>query len=175
MLYKDAITQAMTNASKKKGVVFLGEGIVNAGRVYGTMDKVPVSKCIEMPICENLISGCGIGLAIEGHRPIVVYQRMDFMLLAVDSILNHLHPIPIMSGGQIKLPVIYRAIIGSNDPKFDVGMQHKKHLGYIFEHFLKVVYLTTKSDINQVYTTALKEKNPTLIIEYYDMYKKEME
>ena len=55
MLYQEGIAKAMANLSKKEDIVFLGEGIINAGRIYDTMNEVDLKKCIEMPIAENLM------------------------------------------------------------------------------------------------------------------------
>ena len=90
MTYQEAITDEMAYLGKKRDVMFLGQGLVNAGRIYHTLDGVAKRNCVEMPIAENLIMGCGIGLAMHGLRPVVVFQRMDFMLIAADQIINHL-------------------------------------------------------------------------------------
>ena len=115
MTYKEHIIDSMEWLSEQKDTVFIGEGLINAGGIYGTMDKVPIKRCIEMPIAENLIVGAAMGLTLLGYRPIVVFQRMDFMLVAADAIINHLCKIPAMSGDRVKLPVIIRAIIGNQD------------------------------------------------------------
>ena len=61
-----------------------------------------------MPVAENLTMGVAIGLALRKARPVVIFQRMDFMLIASDAIINHLALMPKMSGGQFNLPVIIR-------------------------------------------------------------------
>ena len=152
--------------------MFLGEGLINAGRIYGTLDDVPNSKCIEYPICENLIAGSAIGLALAGFKPIVVFQRMDFMLIASDAILNHMWLMPYMCGGQFTLPIIIRAIIGSHDMKFDVGLQHKQDYTDIFEHRIHT-FVADKDTITKCYQTAWKRKDTTLIIEIRDDYERE--
>jgi len=89
MNVRESITKAMKMLSKKSKIVFLGENIINSGRIYGTLDTVSTKKCIEMPVAENLIAGTAIGLAIGGYRPVCIFQRMDFMLIAADAIINH--------------------------------------------------------------------------------------
>jgi pyruvate/2-oxoglutarate/acetoin dehydrogenase E1 component len=167
MKYKDGITEAMTTLGKKKDTVFLGEGLINAGKIYGTMEGVDSKKCIEFPIAENLIMGAAIGLAINGFRPVVIFQRMDFMTCACDAIINHL---PKMSGDKIKLPVIIRAIIGSRDSKFDVGIQHNKDLTDMFKPWIYTVVLKKNMDIPHYYNLAYEMNGPTLIIEDRDLY-----
>ena len=165
MTYKDAIKREMEWLAGKSNTVFIGEGLINAGRIYNTLDNVPNKRCIEMPIAENLIAGAAIGLALEGCRPIVVFQRMDFMLIAADAIINHIALIPQMSGGKIKLPIIIRAIVGSRKKDFDVGLQHKHNFTHVFEE-----YLLTKEYVDGIYREAYKDDEPILIVEEKDRY-----
>lgn len=171
MKYKDKLKESMTWLSKKDEVVFIGEGLINAGRIYGTLDDVPSGKCIEMPICENLIVGCAIGLAIRGYHPVVVFQRMDFMLLASDQIINHMALMQRMSGGLVTLPIIIRAIIGSRDPKFDVGPQHNHDLTHIFEPYLATYRIDEDHCNPDIYKTVNEAMTkPALIVEDRDLY-----
>jgi len=158
--------------AKKPEVVFLGEGLVNAGRIYGTLDNVPENKCIEMPICENLIVSCAIGLALKGFRPICVFQRHDFLLTAMDAIVNHLCMMGEISGHQFKLPVIVRAIVGSGSKKFDVGMQHRQDYRYMFTPYMNVEVIDKnwKGNLKKEYVI----KNPLLITETKDDFEKEV-
>jgi pyruvate dehydrogenase E1 component beta subunit len=156
--------------AKNKKVVFLGEGLINADRIYNTLDKVPIKKCIEFPIAENLIMGSAIGLAIAGYRPVVIFQRMDFMTVAADQIINHLALIPKMSGGKIKLPVIIRAIIGSQCNKFDVGCQHNKDLRHMFDKWINTSELKKGYNALSYYKQAWETESPALIVEHKDLY-----
>ena len=170
MTYQQGITKAMEDLGKKKNVVFLGEGLINAGKIYNTLDNVSLNKCIEFPVAENLIMGSAIGLAIEGFKPVVIFQRMDFMTIAADAIVNHLSLIPEMSGGKIKLPVIIRAIIGSRNDKFEMGCQHCKDLTEIFKPWIHTITLKKGSDTQHLYQVAYDANFPTLIIEDRDLY-----
>ena len=165
MKYQESIKKEMEWLAGKDNVVFLGEGLINAGRIYGTLDDVPNKKCVEMPIAENLIAGSAIGLALKGYRPIVIFQRMDFMLIASDAIINHMALIPQMSGHKIKLPIIIRAIIGSRDKKFDVGPQHQHDFTHIFD-----TYMITEKYESKVYQEAYKTDEPVLVVEDRDLY-----
>lgn len=166
--YKETITDEMTWLGQQDEVVFLGQGITCGDRFYGTLDGVPKNKCIEFPIAENLMMGSAIGLALEGYRPVVLFQRMDFMLIAADQIINHLALMPGMSGNQFTLPVIIRACIGSQDKKFDVGIQHNKNFCNVFGDFLD----TFEYGPQFTYKDIFKEyKNkPFMIVEEKDEY-----
>jgi len=170
MTYKEHITNTMGLLAEHKDTVFLGEGLINAGRIYGTMDYVPITKCLEMPIAENLIVGAAMGLALQGFKPVVIFQRMDFMLVAADAIINHLCKIPAMSGDRVKLPVIIRAIIGNQDKKFDVGLQHKADYTRIFSPYMLTIPLIEPDHIHMFYKDAYKKDEPVLLIEKYNKY-----
>ena len=142
MKYQKAIQREMGLLAKDPRIIFLGEGIINAGRVYGTLDDVPLDQCREMPIAENLIMGVAMGLCLEGFRPIMIFQRMDFMLVCADAIINHLALMPKMSGGQFAFPLIIRAIIGEQNGKFEMGPQHNKDLSYIFMPYVQTLRFT---------------------------------
>lgn len=94
--------------------------------MYGTLADVAWDQCIETPVAENLMVGLGIGLALESFLPVVCFERHDFLLSALDGLVNHLDKLPIISGGQFKLPVLVRAIVGANSPLL-VGEQHKQN------------------------------------------------
>ena len=176
MLYKDKIKEVMTELAKDEKVVFIGEGVCTGGRVYDTMSDVPINKCIEPPIAENLIMGIAMGLAILGYRPVVVFQRMDFMTVASDAIINHLCLIPEMSDHQFELPVIIRAIIGSQDKKFDCGLQHNKDLTHMFDKSIKnTVKFATTRHMMGFYEAQLKQDDPALFIEKKDLYETELD
>lgn len=180
MTIKDGITDAMEELASKEGVVFLGENIINSGRIYGTLNKVSLEKCMEMPVAENLIAGVAIGLALQGYRPVVVFQRMDFMLIAADAIINHASLIPKMSGGSIKLPIIFRTIKATLEDKFYVGLQHSKDLSYVFSSWIRVMHIgkketTVSSNAKQVYKEAWECNEPVLIVEDYKSFGEEVQ
>ena len=176
MTYKEAISESMNELSKKNEVVFLGQGLIVGDRIYGTMDGVPTNKCSEMPCAENLTMGVAIGLALRGFRPVVIFQRMDFILLAADAIINHAALMPKMSGGQFKLPILIRAIVGSQSKSFDVGPQHQKDFSELFAPYLSLNRFnntTTKFGANAIqktYEHEYSEGGLSMLVEYKDLY-----
>jgi pyruvate/2-oxoglutarate/acetoin dehydrogenase E1 component len=159
------ITADMTWLAQQDKVVFLGEGLLKGDRIYNTMQGVGLSKCLEMPIAENLIMGCAIGLALEGWKPVVIFQRMDFMLIAADQIINHLALIPEMSNGQFKPFVMIRAGVGSQCAKFDVGAQHRHDFRGVFSP-----YIETHEYNPEIYRSMFNLERTCIIIERKDMY-----
>ena len=173
MKLKKLINQEMKLLAKHSKVVFLGENVTNSGRIYGTLEDVPMKKCIEMPICENLIAGVAIGLALDGWIPVCIFQRMDFMLIAADAIINHACLMEKMSGGKIKLPIIFRTIKANLNNKFWVGHQHSKDFTYIFRDHLKTYTIPTPDDVD-VYRKLIKTEEPVLVVEDYGYFEKEI-
>jgi len=173
MTNKEQITLAMQHLAKKKKVVFLGENIINSGRIYGTLDKVSTRKCIEMPVAENLIAGTAIGLALEGYHPVCIFQRMDFMLIAADQIINHACLIPKMSGDSVVLPIIFRTIKAKLSSDFWVGHQHSKDLTHVFRPYMPVYEVPKYATPTTAYEQAYKLNKPVLVVEDYKHYGKE--
>lgn len=169
MTLKEEITLAMSDLAKYKDTVFLGENVINSGRIYGTLDKVPLKKCIEMPICENLIAGMAIGLAVAGYHPICIFQRMDFMLIAADAIINHAALIPKMSGDRVRLPIIFRTIKAELNDKFWVGHQHSKDFTHVFKpHIIVIESLRLRAyGVRRMYQDLYESDKPILVVEDY--------
>lgn len=123
--YKDALMahqRAYANQHKDK-VRFIGYNTAKGSRMYGTLSEYDERMCIETPICENLMVGMAVGMALEGYRPIVCFERHDFLLIGLDALVNHLDKLPNISYGQFKLPVVVRAIVGARGP-LNPGVQH---------------------------------------------------
>ena len=81
------------------------------------------SKKIELPLIEDTQMGMSIGLSLEGYIPISIYPRIDFLIIAMNQLVNHLEKIEEMSCGQFKPKVIIRTAIGSTKPLYP-GLQH---------------------------------------------------
>lgn len=174
MTYSDALKQAMHYLAQDQRTVFIGYNINRGSRAYGTLNDVPPSKCIEMPIAENLMVGLAIGMVLEGFRPILYFERHDFILNAMDALVNHLDKIESISDGQYKVPVIIRAVIGGTRP-FYPGPQHIQDFSEILKkifHF-SVKELKAPGEIVDSYKDALISHQPTMLIERRDWYGKD--
>ena len=170
MTVREAIAQEMEKLSKIPEVVFLGENVINSGRIYHTLDQVPIDRCIEMPIAENLIAGAAIGLALAGFFPICIFQRMDFMLIAADQIINHACQMEKMCGRKMELPILFRTIKAELNEKFFVGHQHSKDFTYIFEPHLSTFVIPHTIPCSTIYQLMIKRMKPTLVVEDYASY-----
>ncbi len=171
MKYKDAIKKSMEMLAEEDNTLFLGYNISFGSYAYGTLKDIPSWKKIETPVAENLMMGLAMGLALEGYRPIVFFERHDFMLNSLDAIVNHLDKIPEMSKGQFKMPVIIRAAIGSKFP-LNPGPQHVQDFSKTFRGIIKFpIYDPQNSEeILSVYHTIKNSTNPSMIIEKKELY-----
>ena len=174
MKYKDAIKKSMEELAKLDNVRFLGYNINYGSRAYGTLKNISKNVCIETPVAENLMIGLAIGMSLEGYKPIVFFERHDFMLNSLDAIVNHLDKIEKMSYGQFKTPVIIRATIGSKKP-LTPGMQHTQNFTEVLK---KIVTFPVYEPLNskqvlECYSKIKKFENSALIIEKRELYDQE--
>lgn len=174
MTYKDEITKAMELLAKDERVIFIGQQIIYPGSImYSTLQGIPSSKKIELPLIEDTQMGMSIGLSLEGHIPVSIYPRMDFLIIATNQLANHLDKIEEMSCGRFKPKVIIRTAIGSTKPLYP-GIQHCSDYTDALKHMLKnveVIKLTKSEDIVPSYKHALeKDGKSTLLIEVADLY-----
>lgn len=161
--------------SQDERVLFLGQTVNYPGTsVYGTLKNIAKSKKIELPIMEDAQMGMSIGLSLAGFIPVSIYPRIDFLILAMNQLVNHLDKIEEMSCGQFKPKVIIRTIIGSKKPLYP-GIQHSSDYTKAFSSILKnikIVKLTKSKEIIPAYKKALESKKSSLLIEKADLYDK---
>ena len=163
MNYCESLTSAMTWLGKQSDTIFLGQQTKYAGnKLYPTLAGVPMEKRIEMPVAEDMQMGISIGLAIAGKIPITIYPRMDFLLLAMNQLVNHLDKYPV--------PVIIRVCVGSKKP-LDPGPQHcgdySEGLKYLLKN-VRISYLRRPQDILPAYSLAYKLA-PVIVVEYGEL------
>ena len=121
--YRDAIALECELYAQDPKARFIGYNTAMGSRMYGTLKNVPVEQCIEAPVAENLMVGLAMGMSLEGYKPVVCFERHDFIPIALDAIVNHVDKMPAISGGQFRFPIIFRCIIGAKGP-LNAGPQH---------------------------------------------------
>jgi len=169
--YKKAIIYEMKELAKLPKTIFLGQQVASEN-FYNTLTGISMKKRWEMPVAEDMQTGIAIGLALEGYLPVSIYQRMDFLPRACDQLVNHLDIIKELSQGKYNPKVIIRTTVGSTTP-FDVGLQHNKDLVKGFKNLFRnilVVPVKTVKQVHEAYLHARCDKEPTMIIEYQDLY-----
>ena len=162
--YKNAITKAMTEIGEVNSV-FIGYNVTN-GNAMGNLVNVPDSKKIETPVAENLMAGLAIGMSFEGYKPVVFYERHDFMMVAADAIVNHINYIERISHGEYKCPVILRTVVADSGP-FYSGPTHSQDFTEGFKALVTFpIYVPTNGEeVLLSYKKALMSNRPSMIVE----------
>lgn len=154
--------------SKHEKVFVIGQGLWSPWYVGTTMkdlDKIyGRERIIDSPVSELGVTGAAVGAAICGYRPIVVHPRMDFMILAMDQIVNQAAKWHHMFGGQASVPVTIRSIINRGGEQ---GAQHSQSLHAWFAHIpgLRVVMPSTAQDARDLLIASVLSNDPVLYID----------
>jgi pyruvate dehydrogenase E1 component beta subunit len=174
MNYKEEIFKGMELLNDHPKTIFIGQAVEYKGTALTHQVKhFPKEKLLEMPVAEEFQAGVALGLAIEGYIPVSIYPRMNFIILAMNQIVNHLDKWEAMSVGQSKPKIIMKAVVGSQFP-LDPGHQHKANYTECFRSMctnIDVVELLYGPDVMPAYERALNSDRSTLIIEHGDLYR----
>jgi len=177
MNYKEEIKKAMQMLGEHPKTIFIGQTVEYKGSViFGSLENVAPEKKIELPIIEDTQMGMSIGLSLEGFLPISIFPRMDFLVCALNQLMNHLDKTKEMSNGQFKPKVIIRTMVGGTEPLYP-GCQHCSDYTEALKILLKevdVVKLKRADEIMPAYKKALESDKSTLIIEIADLYNQEI-
>ncbi len=168
--YSTALREATElEMSNDKSVIVLGMGVDDPLGIYGTtsrlQDQFGPDRVFDTPVSEDAMTGIVIGAALGGLRPIQVHIRMDFILLAMNQIVNMAAKMRYMYGGSVSVPIVIRSIIGRS---WGQGPQHSQALQSFFMHVpgLKVVAPTTPYDAKGCLRTSIRDDNPVIFIEH---------
>ena len=169
MTYKECLSEIMKDLAKDDKVRFIGYNTRYGHQFNGTLKECEKSS-IEMPVAENLILGVAMGMSLEGYKPIVCIERMDFLWACADALINHLDKAKRL--GWPSLGVIIRTCVG-NDVPLDPGIQHKADYCDIMKQLLEEVMVYeahTKEELKRIYSGVLDLCNPVMIVEYRKYY-----
>ena len=175
--YGTAMLSAFEYLLEKYPEVFIiGQGLWSPWYVGNTMTdldkKFGVNRIIDTPVSEAACTGAAVGASIAGMRPIVVQPRMDFMLYAMDAIVNQAAKWSHMLGGQANPSLTIRGIINRGGEQ---GAQHSQALHSIFAHIpgLKVLLPSTVSDARDLLISSVLCDDPVLYLDDRWLYEKE--
>jgi pyruvate dehydrogenase E1 component beta subunit len=168
--YVRAITEALhEEMSRDDNVIIMGEDVGVSGGSFsatrGLYQEFGGKRVIDTPISELAISGIAVGAAINGLRPIVEIMFMDFVSLAMDSIVNSAAKMLYMLAGQAKVPAVFLMQAGGG---VSAGLHHSQSLEAWFCHVpgLKVAYPSTPYDVKGLLKAAIRDDNPVVFIEH---------
>ncbi len=175
MKYFEEIKRSMNYLSTKNDVVFLGQAVnVPGTAMRNTLVDVREDKLIELPVAEEMQMGMAIGMSLTGIVPICIYPRWNFLLLAINQLVNHLDKLKEISDGKIHSKVIIRTAIGSIRP-LDPQAQHTGDFTSSINSMCKninVINISQTEDIYEAYNLAYNRKDniSSLIVETADFY-----
>lgn len=172
--FREALRMGMAEEMDRDEKVFiLGEEVGHYQGAYkvteGLLERFGEKRVIDTPITESGFSGIAIGAAMVGLRPIVEYMTWNFSAVAFDQILNNAAKMRQMSGGQLHVPVVFRAPNGSAK---QVASQHSHAMEHFYAHVpgLKVVAPATCADAKGMLKTAIRDDDPVLFMESETLY-----
>lgn len=170
--YKAALLQANRRLAADPRTRFVGYGL-KIGRANGTLVGIPDEQIIETPIAENLLLGVAIGLSLKGLRPVAFIERFDFILNALDAIVNHLDKMHALSHGEFSPALIIRAVVGNREKPLFTGAPHTQDFSQALSLMVSfpVRPLRDVAWIAECYEQALRDQSKgvsTLLVEYKD-------
>lgn len=165
----ESILETQSKLLSSGNTILIGEGVCDPKAIFGSTsglkEKYP-DRVFESPVSENAVTGVAIGASLNGMRVIHVHQRMDFMMYAMDQIINNAAKWWSMFGGKNgSVPIVIRCIIGRG---WGQGNQHSQNLGYMFSGMpgLKVVYPSNADNARGLLEAAHEDPNPVVFIEH---------
>ena len=175
MKYFNELKKAMNLVAQNKNTIIIGQAVTYPGTAMtNTLSDIPKEKLLEFPVSEDMQMGVSIGMAMDGKIPISIFPRWNFLLLAVNQMINHLEKIKQISNNQFLPKLIIRTGVGSQEP---LHPQHQ-HIGDYTEAFklmcnhIDIIRLEEAKDILSSYEKALNrtDNRPTILIEISDYY-----
>jgi pyruvate/2-oxoglutarate/acetoin dehydrogenase E1 component len=174
LMYREALNLALFEEMRRDPLVFtMGEGIAERGGSYkvteGLVKEFGPARVVDTPISEASFTGCGVGAALVGTRPVVEILFIDFTGLIMDQIINQAAKYEFMSGGQGKVPMVLRTQGGAGN---GLAGQHSQSLEALFYHIpgLKVVMPATPYDAKGLLKASIRDNDPTIFIEHKLLY-----
>jgi len=175
MKYFEELKKSMNYLAMNEKTIFIGQAVEVPGTAMtNTLKEINRKKLLELPVAEEMQMGITTGLALDGNIPISIFPRWNFLLLAMNQLINHLDKVNIMSNGGFKVKTIIRTGVGSQRP---LHPQHQ-HIGDFTEMVRKmcssldVISLDEPEDIFPSYQKALNRKDgkSTILVEFGDYY-----
>jgi acetoin:2,6-dichlorophenolindophenol oxidoreductase subunit beta len=163
---RDALAVAMT---RDPGVICFGLGVDDPRGVFGTTlnlhKEFGAERAFDIPTAEGSLTGIGVGAALNGLRPVMSHQRLDFALLAMDQLVNNAAKWHFMFGGHGAVPLTVRMIIGRG---WGQGPTHSQSLQSWFAHIpgLKVVMPSSAADAKGLLLSSIFDDNPVIYLEH---------
>ncbi len=174
MTMREALRDAMAEEMRRDRDVFvMGEEVAEYQGAYkvtqGLLEEFGSQRVIDTPITEHGFAGVGIGAALAGLKPIVEFMTFNFAMQAMDQLINSAAKTQYMSGGQVKLSIVFR---GPNGAASRVAAQHSQDYSSWYSHIpgLKVIAPSTAADAKGLLKAAIRDPNPVMFLENEILY-----
>jgi acetoin:2,6-dichlorophenolindophenol oxidoreductase subunit beta len=174
LTYGKAFTEAVRQSMQADDTIFCaGEDVGAFGGVFHTYEGLQAEfgerRVVDTPISEQAIIGLGIGAAVSGLRPIVDLMFMDFILVAMDQIVNQAAKLKYMFGGKATIPLTITTTGGGG---VSAAAQHSQSLEALLCHIpgLKVVYPSNAYDMKGLMVACIRENNPTIMVKHKKLF-----
>jgi pyruvate dehydrogenase E1 component beta subunit len=174
MTMREALRDAMAEEMRRDPDVFvMGEEVAEYQGAYkvtqGLLDEFGARRVIDTPITEHGFAGLGVGAALAGLKPIVEFMTFNFAMQAMDQLINSAAKTPYMSGGQVRVSIVFR---GPNGPASRVAAQHSQDYSAWYSHVpgLKVIAPSTAADAKGLLKAAIRDPNPVMFLENEILY-----
>ena len=172
--FREALRAAMTEEMERDESIFLiGEEVAEYNGAYkvseGMLDQFGPMRVLDTPISESGFAGLGVGAALAGLRPIVEFMTFNFSFVAFDQLVNNAAKIRYMSGGQFKVPIVFR---GPNGAAGQLAATHNTSVESLYSYFpgLKVVAPSNPDDAKGLLKSAIRDDDPVVFLESELMY-----
>jgi pyruvate dehydrogenase E1 component beta subunit len=168
--YPEAIREALAQSLAHDPSVFvMGQGVDDPSGMFGTtlglQERFGPRRVFDTPLAENGLTGIAVGAAIGGMRPVYLHNRPDFLLLAMDQLVNHAAKWRYMFGGAACVPLVVWSCTGRG---WGAGAQHSQALQGLFMHApgLKVVMPSSCHDAKGLMISAIADGDPVIVMEH---------
>ena len=172
--YVEALCEGVAQEMERDPSVFLFGLDVDdhkaiQGSTRGLQQRFGPERVFNTPLSEDSMTGVAIGAAIAGLRPIHVHIRMDFVMLCMNQLVNMASKAHYMYGGNVKVPMVVRCMIGKS---WGQGAQHSQGLHSLFMHIpgLKVVAPSNAHHAKGCMIAAIRDDNPVIFVEHRLLY-----
>src|SRR5438045_6514293 len=167
--FREAIRQAMIEEmDRDENVLLIGEEVAEYQGAYkvseGMLQRFGPRRVLDTPISEAAFSGLSVGAAMCGLRPIVEFMSWSFSLVAIDQLINNAANVRYMSGGQFKVPVVFR---GGNGIAHQLGATHSHRVESLYARVPGLIVLapSTPYDAKGLLKAAIRSDDPVIFLE----------
>lgn len=168
--YAEAIREALGLALERDPSVYvIGLGVPDPKAIFGStaglQERFGENRVMDMPASENGMTGVALGSALGGMRPVMVHQRIDFAVLALEQLVNQAAKWHYMFDGRMRVPLVVRMLVGRG---WGQGPQHSQSLHSWFAHIpgLKVAMPVTPADAKGMLLASIEDDGPVIFIEH---------